>query len=75
MMTPRERKSLAEQITGNPLFTAILGEMESNAIEALISAQTEEHRLTRQLRVQAIREFRSDLGECLNTREPKSAPA
>lgn len=74
-MTPRERKSLAEQITANPLFTAILGEMETNAIEAMVSAQTDEHRLTRQLRVQAIREFRSDLAEALSTREPKSAPA
>lgn len=74
-MTPQERKSLAEQITGNPLFKAILDEMESGAIEALINAQTEEHRHTRQMRVQAIREFRSDLAQCLDTREPKSAPA
>lgn len=74
-MTPNERKSLAEQITANPLFTAILAEMEAGAIEALISAQSDEHRLLRQLRVQTIREFRSDLGNCLNTREPKSAPA
>ncbi len=74
-MTPQERKSLAEQITANPLFTQILGDMETNAIEALVSAQTDEHRLTRQLKVQAIREFRADLGECLNTRTPKSAPA
>ena len=74
-MTPQERKSLAEQITANPLFSAILGDMETNAIEALVSAQTDEHRLTRQLRVQAIREFRSDLVEALSTRTPKSAPA
>jgi hypothetical protein len=74
-MTPQERKSLAEQITANPLFTAILDEMETGAVEALIYAQTEEHRLTRQLKVQAIREFRADLGACLDTREPKSAPA
>jgi hypothetical protein len=74
-VTPQERKSLAEQITTNPLFTEILGSMETNAIEALVSAQTDEHRLTRQLKVQAIREFRADLGECLNTRTPKSAPA
>lgn len=74
-MTPQERKHLAEAITTNPLFTAILDEMENGAIEALIHAQTDEHRLTRQLKVQAIREFRSDLGACLDTREPKSAPA
>lgn len=74
-MTPQERKHLAEQITANPLFTAIMDEMENGAIEALINAQTDEHRLTRQLRVQAIREFRTDLGACLDTRTPKSAPA
>ncbi len=74
-MTPAERKSLAEQITANPLFKAILDEMETGAIEALINAQDNEQRHTRQLRVQAIREFRADLGDCLNTRTPKSAPA
>lgn len=74
-MTPQERKSLAEQITANPLFTAILDDMERNAIEAMIAAQDDANRLARQLRVQAIREFRSDLGASLNTREPKSAPA
>lgn len=74
-MTPAERKSLAEQITANPLFRAILEEMETGAIEALINAQDNEQRLHRQLKVQAVREFRADLGNCLNTREPKSAPA
>lgn len=73
-MTPRERKSLAEQITANPLFTEILDEMESGAIEALVNAQTDEHRHARQMRVQAIRAFRSDLTEALDTRESKSAP-
>ena len=74
-MTPQERKSLAEQITGNPLFRSILDDMESGSIESLVNAQTEEQRHTRQMRVRAIREFRADLDECLNTREPKSAPA
>ena len=74
-MTPQERKSLAEQITGNPLFKAILDEMEQGATEALIYAQDHETRLTRQLTVQAIRQFRSDLTQALSTREPKSAPA
>lgn len=74
-MTPLERKSLAEQITANPLFTAILAEMEHGATEALIAAQDDRSRLLRQLKVQAIREFRSDLDACLSTREPKSAPA
>ncbi len=74
-MTPAERKSLAEQITANPLFKAILDEMETGAIEALINAQDNEQRLHRQLKVQAVREFRSDLAECLQVRETRSAPA
>jgi hypothetical protein len=74
-MTPTERKHLADAITTNPLYRAVLDEMESGAIEALINAQTEEHRHTRQMRVQAIRAFRADLDACLDTREPKSAPA
>jgi hypothetical protein len=73
-MTPQERRSLAEQILSNPLFTAVMGELEAGAIEALIYA-AEHDRATRQIRVQVIREFRADLGNCLNTREPKSAPA
>lgn len=73
-MTPLERKALAEQITANPLFSAILDGMEQAAIEALIYADAEQ-RHARQLRVQAIRQFRADLGESLNTRDPKSAPA
>lgn len=74
-MTPLERKHLAEQITGNPLLQAILSEMESGAIEALVNSQDDEQRRTRQLKVQAIREFRADLSNCLDTRIPKSAPA
>lgn len=74
-MTPQERKSLAEQITANPLFRAILDGMESDAIEALIAAQDNETRLTRQLRVQAIRSFRADLSECLQVRDARIAPA
>lgn len=73
-MTPQERRSLAEQILSNPLFTAVMGELEAGAIEALIYA-AEHDRAARQIRVQVIREFRTDLGNCLNTREPKSAPA
>lgn len=73
-MTPRERKSLAEQITANPLFTEILDGMEQGAIEALIYA-ADDTRQAAQMRVQAIRNFRQDLGESLNTHEPKAAPA
>lgn len=74
-MTPQERKSLAEQITANPLFTAILDDMERGAIERLIHADTDQSRHECQLRVQAVRAFRSDLTEALSTREPKAAPA
>lgn len=74
-MTPAERKSLAEQITANPLFTDILEQMEASAIESLVAASDDAKRLHWQLKVQAVREFRSDLDACLNTREPKSAPA
>lgn len=72
-MTPKERKSLAEQITANPIFTAILDDMERGAIEALIYAP-DETRHTAQLRVQAIRQFRADLAECLRVVEPKASP-
>lgn len=74
-MTPDERRSLAEQISANPLFNEILADMERSAIERLIYADDEETRLTAQLRTQAIRHFRADLGAALSTRAPKSAPA
>lgn len=72
-MTPDERRNLAEQITANPLFTEILEAMEKSAIEQLIYA-TNDTQLA-QLRVQAVRSFRADLGHALSTRTPKAAPA
>lgn len=72
-MTPDERRSLAEQISANPLFNEILADMERRAVEALIYA-TDDTR-SAQLRVQAVRNFRADLGAALSTRAPKSAPA
>ena len=74
-MTPTERRHLAEAITTNPLYRAVLDEMETGAIEALVNAQDNEQRHTRQMKVQAIRAFRADLDACLDTREPRSAPA
>ena len=74
-MTPTERRHLAEAITTNPLYRAVLDEMEAGAIEALVNAQDNEQRHTRQMKVQAIRAFRADLDACLDTREPRSAPA
>lgn len=73
-MTPQERKSLAEQITGNPLFVAVLDEMTASSIERLIYAKPEDMAAA-QLRVQAVRTFRADLMEALGTRVEKGAPA
>lgn len=72
-MTPDERRSLAEQILSNPLFSEVVNDMERRAIERLIYA--DENTAEAQLRVQAIRTFRADLEANLNTRERKGAPA
>lgn len=72
-MTPDERRSLAEQITTNPLYAEVLDTMERSAVERLIYAKTDTAEA--QLRVQAIRAFRQDLDECLNTQPRKGAPA
>lgn len=74
-MTPRERASLAEQISGNPLFTEIIDRLEQSAIERLVSAATEQDRIEAQWRVNAARSFRRDLANALSTRERKGAPA
>lgn len=74
-MTPQERKSLAEQITTNPLFIEIMTGLETSAIERMISANDDETRRDAQLRVQAIRALRTDLDDCLTIRERKGAPA
>jgi len=71
-MTPKERKSLAEQITTNPLFKLVLDQMEQSAVERLIYAK--EDTAEAQLRVQAIRNFRADLEQSLSNPTPKSAP-
>lgn len=73
-MTPEERKSLAQQITTNPLFASVLDDLEKRAIEMLIYAD-EPDRLDAQMRVRAIRAFRADLDACLSTRTPKAGPA
>lgn len=72
-MTPEERKNLAEQITRNPLFTAILDEMETNATQALIFENNDIR--SAQMRVRAIQQFRADLAEALDTHPRKPAPA
>ena len=74
-MTPDERKNLAEQITTNPLFNEILDQLEQSAIDRLIAAPDDQTRLTAQLRVQETRALRSELDECLATRERRGVPA
>ena len=75
-MTPNERKALAESLVANPLWAVLMAEQEASAIERMISADTDISRHECQLRVQAVRSFRSDCEASLrSTREPKAAPA
>ena len=53
-------KGLAEQILSNPLFEKIMDQLESDAIERLVSAKTDLERLECQMRVQATRAFREE---------------
>lgn len=74
-MTPEERKSLAEQLLGNPLYEEIMAKIEQNATEALIYAETEQDRVEAQWRVRSARAFRADCeAAARNTRERKGAP-
>lgn len=75
-MTNEDRASLAEQLLTNPLFAVVMQELEASAIERMIHANDDLGRHECQLRVQAVRSFRSDCEANLrSTREPKSAPA
>jgi len=72
-MTPRERASLAEQLTANPLFVALFEGIEANAIEAMIYATDDGTRARAALRVQAVRELRSECENSLReVRTPKT---
>ena len=73
-MTQQERKALAEQILGNPLFSAIMADLESSAIEAMIYAKDDDTRASAAMRVQAIRSFRADCEASLRNTEPRKAP-
>lgn len=73
-MTPDERKSLAEQILANPLFTKIIDDMERDAIEWLVSANVEDFE-TRRADVAAIRNMRAALTNSLSVHAPRKAPA
>lgn len=75
-MTPTERAHLAEAILTNPLFAVVMSELEASAIERMVNANTSLARLEGQLRVQAVRSFRSDCEAALRSnRERKAAPA
>ena len=75
-MTPDERKALAESLLANPLFTAVMAQLEASAIERLVNATTDLTRHECQLRVHAVRSFRADCEASLrSTRPVKGAPA
>ena len=73
-MTPRERRSLAEQLHANPLTEIILGEIEKRATERLIYAKTEPERIEAQAAVHAARNFAATLRIALNTSPGNDAP-
>ena len=72
-MNADERRSLAEQILNNPLFSETMKSLEGRAIERLVHETTDIH--LAQLRVQAIRTFRTDLEQSLETHLRRGAPA
>lgn len=75
-MTSQERAGLAESLIANPLWAVLMAEQEANAIERMITATTDLDRHGCQLRIQAVRSFRSDCEASLRSiREPKAAPA
>ena len=75
-MTPKDRASLAEQLLANPLFGVLFDGIERDATEAMIYAADDDTRARAALRVQAIRNLRSD---CINSlrdaSQRKGAPA
>lgn len=75
-MTPRERAALAESLLANPLFAELFNAEERDATEAMIYATDDEARARAAMRVQAIRNLRSDCENSLReTAKRKSAPA
>ncbi|MRX50170.1 hypothetical protein GI374_06850 [Paracoccus sp. S-4012] len=73
-MTPLERKSLAEQLTGNSLLSALLTEIEAGAVERLIYADTETKRIEAQAAVRAARAFRHEIRATLASAVSRGAP-
>lgn len=75
-MTKDEEKRLAEQLFGNPLFELLLEKLETEAVESLVYADTEQKRVETQWRVRAVRSLRSDCSALLNnTQKRKGAIA
>lgn len=75
-MTPENRKALAEQLASNPLFPALMAELEQDAVERMIAAQTDTARMEAQAYVRATRAFRANCeAELRNTGKRKGAPA
>ena len=75
-MNDQDRASLAEQLLSNPLWDELFSEIERQATESCIYAETDEQRLVATLRVKEVRTLRSDCEAKLrSTRERKAAPA
>lgn len=74
-MTPDERRNLAEQLKGNPLFDDILTQLERRALDALVAADTEQARIEAQWRVRSVRSFRADCMALLCNTQPRGAIA
>lgn len=72
-MTNNERASMAEQLQANPLFAELFNGIERTAIEAMIYAKDDDTRARAAMRVQAVRDLRSDCANSLrDTRAPKT---
>ena len=69
-MTNDERRSLARQITDNPLYGEIIAAMEREAVETLIHAKPEAL-LSAQMDVAAVRMFAAKLKAALAEERPR----
>ena len=74
-MNARERAALADQLMDNPLFHELLGGIERAAIETMIYAKDDAARAIGAMRVQAIRDLRTECEATLRQPAPRAAPA
>jgi hypothetical protein len=74
-MNAKERASLAEQLLSNPMFAELFDGVERNAIEAMIAARDDATRARSAMRVQAIRDLRSDCQNSLRDTTPRRVVA